>query len=172
MENLIRISRKFCEEIVERELNRARIDVVHWEKSKGEVSCSITGKLGNFTFERACSEWIVKGRVPLAVAQELYADPVGKTDVRVRGQYDSPPKAWVEWIAKDGREVFPEKEEKKFKGFIKKGILRLSESEKNKYIFSDDPKSVGAEAFITVYHIDTEVGLRLFADTLKKHGLV
>ena len=29
----------------------------------------------------------------------------------------------------------------------------------------------GVEAFIASYHIDSEIGMRFFADTIKKHGL-
>lgn len=41
----------------------------------------------------------------------------------------------------------------------------------NDCLFSDEPEKLGAQKYVTNYHIDTEIGLRLFADTIKKYGL-
>jgi len=120
-----------CDVQIERELIRCGIEVIRGEKTNREVSSSIIGKLGEFEFVRAWYYWTVRGNVPLEVARELYADPVGKTDVRVAGHCGCPPPE--EWA------------------------MRINEREEAK--------------FVTNYHIDSEVGLRLFADTLKLHGL-
>jgi hypothetical protein len=119
--------------VIERELTRCRIEVVRGETSKGEVATSLTGRLGPFTFRRAWYYWIVSGRVPLAVADELYADPVGVTDVRVGGDCGCP----------DPRDY----------------TMR----------FVDDVTQ--GHGSIETYHIDSEVGLRLFADAIRRHGL-
>ncbi len=118
-----------CDEFIARELSRSRINAVQGKRSCREVPASITGKLGPFTFTRAWYYWMVSGPTPLAVAKELYADPVGRADVRVEGHCGcpAPEKPWT--IRKDGEE------------------------------------------FVMSYHIDTEVGLRLFTDTIRKHGL-
>lgn len=118
-----------CDRYIERELTRARIEVVRGERMDTEVPASITGKFGDFTFKRAWYYWMVDGNVPLTVAEELYDDPVGKEDVRVRGHSGCPPPE--EWTSQ-----------------------------------------IDGEAFVTSYHIDTEVGLRLFVDALKKHNFV
>ncbi len=127
MQNLA--GNKDCDEFIRSELKRSRIKVVRGERSKGEVPASITGKLGPFTFVRAWRYWMVSGPVPLAVAKELYADPVGATDVQVAGdcRCPAPEKPWT--TRKGGKE------------------------------------------FVMWYHIDSEIGLRLFADTIRKHGL-
>ena len=39
------------------------------------------------------------------------------------------------------------------------------------YYFTDeDPSTIGV-GFVTSYHIDSQKGLNLFAETMKKHGL-
>lgn len=59
--------------------------------SDGEV----TGRLGPFTFERYWRYYVVDGHVPAEAAAELYADPVGHTDIRVDGMSGGcPPGAW------------------------------------------------------------------------------
>lgn len=85
----------------------------------------VSGRLGPFTFKRAWTYYTVKGPVPLAVAEEMYADPVGRAAVRVAGHCAAPPPV-APWV-RDG--------------------------------------------FVDSYDIDTEAGLRLFVDTVRKHGL-
>jgi hypothetical protein len=121
---------KDCDREIRRELARARIEIVEGDRTANEVPYSVTGKIGPFTFGRAWYYWIVTGPVPLDVARELYADPVGRDDVRTgghAGNYDPDASYGIDYF--DG------------------------------------------SAFISSYHIDTEVGLRLFVDTLRKHGL-
>lgn len=45
----------------------------------------LLGRLGPFTFERYWRYYVVDGHVPAEAAAELYADPVGHTDIRVDG---------------------------------------------------------------------------------------
>ena len=51
MENLA--GNKDCDVIIERELKRAKINVVQGSRGNGEVPASITGELAGFTFQRA-----------------------------------------------------------------------------------------------------------------------
>ncbi len=163
-----------CDFQIQRELERAGIGVMqHGVRRKHEVAATLTGKIGEykiFTFTRAWTYWIAEGLVPMAVARELYDDPVGKTDVRVNGSCACPPpiEAQTTLIASDGRTVIDAAERDEFdRLFPESTRTELAKQ----YIFSDDPSAAGAQEFIKVYHIDTEVGLRLFADTIKKHGL-
>lgn len=80
-----------------------------------------------------------------------------------------PPEEHISWLTIDGREVAATKEEAQFDKFIKKEILPTSA--KDKFVFSDDPIAEDAKAFVKNYHIDTEIGLRLFADTIRKYNL-
>ena len=122
MENLA--GRKDCDEYIRRELERCRIDIVEVELTRSEVPYTLEGRLGDFEFRRAWYYWVVRGSVPLEVAQEIYADPVGHTDIRVAGNAGCPP-----------------------------------------------PEEWAHRGFVELYHVDTEVGLRLFADTIKAHEL-
>lgn len=84
--------------------------------------------LGRFKFNRRWRYWRIEGAVPLAVAQELYAHPVGRAGVRVFGDAGAPPpETWA--------------------------------------------RDHGAGLAVHRYDIDTREGLRLFVDTLRKHGL-
>jgi hypothetical protein len=46
--------------------------------------------VASFRFRRAWYYWMVSGYVPLNVAMEMYADPVGKKDIRVDGHCGCP----------------------------------------------------------------------------------
>ena len=90
MKNLA--GRKDCDKFIKQELTEAGIEIVLLpEPTSREVPFSISGRLRNFTFERAWYYWVVKGDVPLHIAKELYADPVGCKDVRVCGHCGCPP---------------------------------------------------------------------------------
>lgn len=132
---------KECDREIRRELERARIPaVIDEEINHPEVKARFRGRLGEFVFTRHWTYWGAYGPVPLEVARELYADPVGATDIRVAGHCGRPPPEppWLHrW--RDGRRVT---------GDARGGVLCVDR-----------------------YHIDTEVGLRLFVDTLRKHRL-
>lgn len=65
-------------EAMEEELKEAGIPVVPGNNNDPEVRASVHGEIGSFKFYRHWYYWGVSGLVPLDVAQELYADPLGK----------------------------------------------------------------------------------------------
>lgn len=73
-----------------------------------------------------------------------------------------PRKPWVEWFNNDRKPLLP---------LSQKAKLEENELPTEDYVFVENPSRVG-QGFITSYHIDTELGLRIFADTLKRHQLV
>jgi hypothetical protein len=114
----------------ELELRRAGIEFVRCDyPQKDEVPSAISGIIGPLKLTRAWYYWRVNGPVPLPMARELYADPVGKTDVRVAGHCLCPPPEapWIDEIH---------------------GVKCISS-----------------------YHIDSQVGLDLFARMAMKYGL-
>lgn len=117
---------KECDLFIERELARARIALEACGEHRGEVPYRMIGRLGPIEFRRAWTYWVARGTVPLEVARQLYADPVGSTDIRVAGHCGcpAPEPPWIDTI--DG------------------------------------------DKFVTSYHIDSEVGLRIFADAIRK----
>jgi len=163
-----------CDIEIECELTRCGIEIVRNQLRPWEVPSSLRGKLGNFEFFRAWRYWIVTGRVPLQIARELYSDPVGKTDIRVNGHCGCPPPEGrqILWLDKKGRKLLPMSEWDSI-------VNRLGEDDpiardirnNPKIRFVNNPAAEG-KGFISFYHIDTEIGLRVFADTLKKHKLV
>jgi len=165
---------KDCDVNIERELTRCGIEIVRDQPREGEVPSSLRGKLGSFTFFRAWYYWVVSGSVPLAVAKELYADPVGREDVRVNGHCGCP----APGVEGGGYAVWRDPVTKK-RLVTQEAWSELQQQVEehptlgeyaDEFQPSDDPTT--GEGFIEGYHIDSEVGLRLFADTLKKHNLV
>lgn len=145
------------------ELQRARIPYFNVETGNTEVPYTIIGRLGKFEFRRAWTYWVVQGPLPIYLAERIYADPVGKTDIRVNGDAGcSPPESWAKWLTPDGKEVLPVEEEAEFDRH------ETLKARKGAYLFSGDPASLGAKQLVTSYHIDTEVGLRIFADTIRE----
>lgn len=159
---------------IKQELEMAKIELVRGKCAKGEVPATITGVLGEFTFARAWYYWVVKGPLPLEMALKLYENPIGKVEVRVAGHCGCPPpeKPWITWKDKEGNTLIEMKEKKQFDEFIAKGHLKPEVL--NGRRFSEEPEK--GRGFIESYHIDSQAGLRLFADAVrilmgKKEGI-
>ena len=159
---------KDCDQYIRDELTRCKIDIIESPKSNGhEVNAKLTGKLGEFTFKRDWYYWVVSGPMPIEVARELYADPVGKTDIRVDGHCGcpSPDDYGVTWFTSDGKPIWKESNREQYEKYYKGSFKEP--------FFSDTPETVpGAEGVIESYHIDSELGLYIFVQALKRHGLV
>lgn len=85
-----------CDPYITLELFLAGIPSLKVPVSGGEVKTTIKGKMKGFSFSRAWSYWVVSGKVPLKLAEKMYADEEGKKNVRVDGNCTCPP-------PKDGR---------------------------------------------------------------------
>jgi hypothetical protein len=165
-----------CDGVIEQELKRSGIEIIQRDaRFDSEVPASIFGKLGPFIFTRAWHYWIVEGWTPLNVAEELYKDAVGRTDIRVAGHCGCPPpeKPWIVWKTTGNHAVLSISAEIKFINLIKDNpsLTDILTDIYNQFVFSDGPALIGAKPYIENYHIDTEIGLRLFADTIRKYGL-
>jgi hypothetical protein len=161
-----------CDVFIRDELARAGIPLVEFETPiRGEVPARFSGKLGPFTFERAWYYWIVKGPMPLSVARELYEHHVGRTDVRVGGHCGcpSPDRYGATHFDGEGRRLARTTQQEQYQQLVKNGFV--PQSELDKYRFVDDPAAVAAFSIVDSYHIDSAEGLRLFADTIRTHGL-
>lgn len=111
-----------CDQFIIQELEAANIPVVQLEnRAKLEVPYGVVGQLGQFEFVRNWYYYSVHGPMPISVARKLYADPIGRKDIRVAGYSGNiPPDRWA------------------------CGLY-----------------------FINDYHIDSQEGLNLFADTIR-----
>lgn len=150
-----------CDQYIQEELSRCGIEVISVSRSRGEVSSTIEGKLGDFKFTRAWYYWIVEGKMPLEKARELFATEVGKTDIRACGHCGCPPPH--QWVTRfhDGKTVTSQEEFDKVMSYGADFVKMFQQ----KYCTHPDPESL--PAFVTSYHIDSELGLYLFAQAVK-----
>jgi len=156
--------------ILRQELTMCRIKIVESPEilPHAEVHTHLMGKLGDkITMYRNWYYWVVKCEIPLEVALEMYTDPVGRQDVRVAGHCGCPPPE-DPWIQYRKGNAIVDKTSRKPDNFDDPSW----DGYRDKIIFVDDPiNEPGVRAFIDSYHIDSEIGLRYFADTVKKYGL-
>ncbi len=177
MENLA--GQDKCDRVIRSELIKARINVVEGEKSMGEVPFTLTGDLHGFTFHRTWYYYVISGDMPLYVARELYADPIGVSDIRVDGHCGCPPPGLphhaVFLDANDYELVAPNPKNDELINYWHGGtdhFSRLMIATYNaKYRHVNSPEAVATLAIVDCYHIDSLAGLRLFADTIRKHDL-
>lgn len=153
-----------CDRIIVQELERAKIQIErNPRRSRAEVASSIRGTMsGGLIFTRGWTYWVVRGLVPLEIAAALYADPVGKTDIRVTGHCacPAPTDPWVSYLDDKGNKVLSE---------IEKASFELLKVDPPDYVrFAPEPKLF--KPFIESYHIDSEVGLRIFADAIRGYS--
>lgn len=149
-----------------RELERCGIAVIEENPiDHPEVKTTIRGALGDLRFTRHWYYWAVNGPVPLEIARRLYEDPVGRTDIRVAGHCGCPaPEGRVSYLAPDGKLLVPESEHAEW-GRVFKAQVQVVLEETNSR-FSDDLKRDG-KPFVLSYHIDSELGLYIFVQTIK-----
>jgi hypothetical protein len=176
MENLA--GRLDCDRVIKRELEKAKIDVVqHPGHFKLEVPASVTGKLGEFTFQRKWNYWEVKGKVPLEAAKEMFIDPNGREDVRVDGFAGGclPPERKAEHYDADGKRLLPltvEVDLRRLEDGADYLLKKMCKDMRDSSRFVEDPAKEAARSVVTLYHIDTQEGLNLFTQTLRKYNAV
>lgn len=153
------------------ELTRCGVPVVPVTKTDSEVPYSFVGKLGNFTFTRAWYYWVVSGKVPLAVAEELYT-PEFKGDVRSGGDCGCRhPSTWATPY-KGEKVAVSATEAEKFAHLVKTFGPSFKERIEKEYYFHDNDDLSEFPRFVDTYHIDSELGLYIFVQALKRHNLV
>lgn len=172
MINLAGCSRAVANETVEAELHRCKIKSIEIEDNHPEVHTTIGGQLGVYTFRRQWYYWSVSGLVPLDIAEMLYADPCGRKDIRVGGHCGcpSPTSYGTVWIAPCGKKVLTTAEKTDCESYIGKetSLNRICQNILDNNLFADDPSQYpGVKGFVDGYHIDSELGLRLFADAVR-----
>jgi hypothetical protein len=146
-----------CDRFITAELTQAGIEIVkHTEVLRNEVPATITGKLGIYEFVRGWYYWMVSGNVPLAIAQEMYADPIGRKNVRVAGDCGCPPPEQWAFPTREVLATIP-------------GMDNVTYGDLARMCNSGE---ISAPRFVRSYHIDTQKGLDLFVKTLQFHNLV
>ena len=163
------------EEAVRRELAAAGIEPCRGERAAGEVISTVTGQLGDFTFRRSSRHWVADGLVPLEVALAMHADPVGRQGLRVggHGARPAPGQFATVWLDGEGNLNLPlgDKEETAEALAVLYPAAHRRVERGARVDFVADPARRG-RGFVDGYHIDTDDGLLLFAETMRRHGLV
>jgi hypothetical protein len=136
-----------------------------------EVRYGWIGHLGPIEFTRAWYYWRAHGPVPLDVAKRLYELPIGKTDIRVAGHCacPAPEPPWLKFRDANGRKIVHDphgKEERDWDSYT--GRVREILDATERPIFARDAFAVADRVFVDCYHIDSELGLYLFAEELKR----
>jgi hypothetical protein len=165
-----------CDSSIIDELKAVGVEPVVGEKSGHEVNASVTGKLGPFKFSRAWYYWVIEGPTPLHVAEELYKNPVGRTEVRSGGHCGCPAPAdyGVTHYDADGKQLLP-LNGPDYKLIQAKpwspGLADILAGVEQKCRFVENPRAEAVKSIVDCYHIDSAEGLRLFVDTIRKYGL-
>lgn len=158
MENLAGISS--CDIVIKAELENAGITVVRTEQNRGEVSYSITGEIpGEFTMFRLWTYWVIDGYVPLNVANILYSTDIGKKNIQVKGDCSCP--APMQWAKPKPLVLLPQLKRKGKELISQKDIREMIEN-----------GEITGDLYIDSYHIDSQEGLNLFIETLRKHNTI
>jgi hypothetical protein len=130
------------------------------------------GELGGFTFRRTFSRyyWVVRGPMPLDLAERIYANPDGRYYVRAGGHGSARhPRDETTWRAPDGRQIAIDpggKQRAELATLIAQHPSLATAAAG--YLWCNALEEVeGALGFVELYHVDTAGGLRLLADTIK-----
>lgn len=125
----------------------------------------VTGGFLGLTVRFQNYYWVVTGRVSREAALKVAADPAGFT-IRVNGDGSGPrPEGRWEWrLGKKKVLRLAEKAEMEGWAGSTSSLREVAMEGLSKYLFSDDPESIGAKPYITLYHVDSDVGLRVLLD--------
>ena len=159
-----------CDQFILYELKKAGIRPEFLKKtSNNEVPYNIIGKLSCFEFHRAWYYWIVRGPMPLEVAKLMYNTEIGKKDIRVDGHCGcpAPEDPWLKYFDEDGHHLFNKKEIEDFPNDNRMVVALL----KQKYIQWVSDRTIG-KPYVTCYHIDSQEGLNLFVEFVKKYNVI
>lgn len=170
------------------ELDECGVSIQVDRKEEGEVPTILYGLLHatpprpHFVLRRAWYYWIVRGQVPLEVARELYEDPIGRTVVRVAGHCacPAPEYPWVTYVGEDGcpihvpsaadLDAFARYDRGECSPIMARVIDEVRRE--NRFVDTDaEMKALAVDAYVDMYHIDTQQGLNLFVTTLRRHGV-
>ena len=113
------------------------------------------------------TEWIAYGPVHETVSEVMYNTPLGRADIRFNGmsQGISPLKQSTPVI--DGREVMTLSTQNQLKSTIFGKKLFDTPTFTQKYILLDHDDTSKINRYVFFHHIDTELGLQLFINTIK-----
>ena len=152
-----------------------KVNMDFWEKA--DLYKKTLGNLGPYTFSNiGHGYWIAKGYIPKPVADEIYADPLGKMDVRLDGHCccvspDDDGGIWIKYFDEEGNVLVPDNQEKDYMYWANKEDNTGKHFRDKLQIMKFVPDVRVGIGFANFYHIDSVAGLRLYADTIRKYSL-
>jgi hypothetical protein len=163
-----------CDEEIRHELRAAGIEAGRGAPPAEGVVSSVTGQVGRFTLRRFWRHWAVDGLVPLEAAREMHADPVARKGLRVGGHHGHPAPGQFAtvWLDPQGDLRLPlgDKEEEAGCLAARYPAAHRQVERGARVAFVADP-ALSGRGFVDGYHIDTQEGLLLFAETMGRYGL-
>ena len=153
--------KKDCDETIREELRMAGIPIIELNSSmNSEVPASVIGYLNGFKFKRAWYYWMVDGYMPLEYARQMY-DCYKDLNIRVAGHCGNPePEGWCK----------PKGYHEKCKPIVDKLLDEQIDMEECNRLCNEIRKQ--GEQYIDNYHIDTQEGLRAFAEIIKNNNII
>lgn len=158
---------------IQQELLLAGIEMVESGRDGSEVPYTITGKLGNWKFNRNWYYWVAKFKngeegLPLEIATLMY-----ERTYPIIGE--NQPKTYGEVIRVDGGcecihprdAALPTK--KSLKKWSKENNRNFEEIYKSDLAKLCNKGTINAPRYINVYHIDNQIGLNEFARVLREY---
>jgi hypothetical protein len=171
-----------ADETILEELYLANIPAIKVNHHQGEVPYSYVGKIGKWTFKRAWYYWIVSVEdgemgLPLKIALELHnrkhptKDEILGKIIRSGGHGGclSPDEYGAQPIYNDELDKQLESigYEKHYCEFINKDYISITVGEVSKLC---NEGKLNVERYVDYYHIDEQIGLNEFANTIKEEG--
>lgn len=174
-----------CDETIRTELAAAGIDIVEGDRRRCGVPYSLTGRLGAFSFRRAWYYWMVSGLMPLEAAKRMAKTPcpakthyawslaTDKGERNYRTLYGARMRA-----QRLGGQVKKSRRAIQLASLTANDVIRVRgyaggadpeematwHDEAGNYLHMYQP---GARAYVRSYHIDTQAGVNLFAETIR-----
>ena len=130
------------------------------------------GREGPFLIGFRNYYFTVDGPCPLAIAEALYATPVGRTDIRANGNGACrPPATWATYYDADGVELVSDpdgRQPAQWDEAIASGsglgkLLTMLPRPR----FVPDAAAVAARAVVKAFHVDSELGLYMLLQALR-----
>ena len=130
------------------------------------------GREGPFLIGFRNYYFTVDGPCPLAIAEALYATPVGRTDIRAMGDCARPePKTRATYFDADGVELVNDpdgRQAREWDGAIASGSgLGKVLSTLPRPRFVPDAAAMAARAVVKAFHVDSELGLYMLLQALR-----
>ena len=124
----------------------------------GEVKTKYFGILNGFTFYRAWNYWICDGDMPLDVVNKIYKK-YKELNIRAGGHCGNEPP-----ITQSYNPIYT-KELEEYRDKV--GLDKFIRTYKD--VVHDDKTQ---PRFVDIYHIDTQLGLSILADTIRRENVI